>query len=210
VTECQHGARSLTTVGGQTVVSDLGMTPTSPIEPEPTQTNCRALGTLRGQMRRRVCSDRARRGRRRRVVMLDRYQGAQRGQNHTRRSNVHAAPQRMGHVVSHSEPLSNNDLLAPIDVVVVEFADGVVTAEGFDRLLDLVVGTGSMVRTALPTAQRGRRRSTTSFRSCRRRRRKDRSDSLVLHSIARRSAASASSRRPSRARTSDRAVWKYT
>jgi hypothetical protein len=40
--------------------------------------------------------------------------------------------------VSHSESSSDEDLLAPVDVVVVEFADGVVTANGFDRLLELV------------------------------------------------------------------------
>ena len=38
----------------------------------------------------------------------------------------------------NSEVVAQNDLLAPVDVVVVEFADGVVTANGFDRLLDLV------------------------------------------------------------------------
>lgn len=54
------------------------------------------------------------------------------------------------------------------------------------------------------------RGSTASFRSWRRRRRNDRSDSLVLHSIARSNAADASSRRSSRAKTSARAVWKYT
>ena len=37
-----------------------------------------------------------------------------------------------------SEVVAQDDLLAPVDVVVIEFADGVVTADGFDRLLDLV------------------------------------------------------------------------
>ena len=37
-----------------------------------------------------------------------------------------------------SEVAPQDDLLAPVDVVVVEFADGIVTADGFDRLLDLV------------------------------------------------------------------------
>lgn len=35
-------------------------------------------------------------------------------------------------------PSAGGDVLAPVDVVVVEFADGVATADGFDRLLDLV------------------------------------------------------------------------
>ena len=38
----------------------------------------------------------------------------------------------------NSEVVAQDDLLAPVDAVVVEFADGVVTADGFDRLLDLV------------------------------------------------------------------------
>lgn len=38
----------------------------------------------------------------------------------------------------HSEVADSDDLLAPVDVIVVEFPDGLVTAEGFDRLLDLV------------------------------------------------------------------------
>ena len=38
----------------------------------------------------------------------------------------------------NSEVVAQDDLLAPVDAVVVEFADGVVTAGGFDRLLDLV------------------------------------------------------------------------
>lgn len=38
----------------------------------------------------------------------------------------------------NSEVVDQDDLLAPVDAVVVEFADGVVTADGFDRLLDLV------------------------------------------------------------------------
>ena len=38
----------------------------------------------------------------------------------------------------NSEVVAQDDLLAPVDVVVIEFADGVVTADGFDRLLDLV------------------------------------------------------------------------
>ncbi len=35
-------------------------------------------------------------------------------------------------------PVPDDDLLAPVDVVVVEFPDGELTAPGFDRLLDLV------------------------------------------------------------------------
>lgn len=38
----------------------------------------------------------------------------------------------------HSDIVAQDDLLAPVDVIVVEFPDGVVTADGFDRLLDLV------------------------------------------------------------------------
>jgi len=37
-----------------------------------------------------------------------------------------------------SRPTSHNDLLAPVDFIAVEFPDGVLTAEGFNRLLDLV------------------------------------------------------------------------
>jgi hypothetical protein len=36
------------------------------------------------------------------------------------------------------ESPSDDDLLAPVDVVVVEFPDGQLTAPGFDRLLELV------------------------------------------------------------------------
>jgi hypothetical protein len=40
--------------------------------------------------------------------------------------------------VTSSAPSTRDDLLAPVDFIVVEFPDGVPTAAGFDRLLDLV------------------------------------------------------------------------
>jgi hypothetical protein len=39
--------------------------------------------------------------------------------------------------VPHSDHHPDVDLLAPLDVIVVEFPDGVITSDGFDRLLDL-------------------------------------------------------------------------
>jgi len=36
-----------------------------------------------------------------------------------------------------TEPTRPDDLLAPVDFIAVEFPDGMLTAEGFDRLLDL-------------------------------------------------------------------------
>lgn len=84
-------------------------------------------------------------------------------------------------------------------------ADRMVRAEV--RRIDDVVGcTGD----ELSRQSRCPRGPAVSFRSCCRRRRNDRSDSLVLHSIARSNAAAASSRRSTRANTSARAVWKYT
>ena len=41
----------------------------------------------------------------------------------------------------NSEVVAQDDLLAPVDVVVIELADGVVTADGFDRLLDSSIAT---------------------------------------------------------------------
>lgn len=40
--------------------------------------------------------------------------------------------------MSEVEPVPADDPLAPVDVVVVEFPDGQLTAPGFDRLLELV------------------------------------------------------------------------
>ena len=90
-----------------------------------------------------------------------------------------------------------------------KFAVGDVTRlseDGITGPFDLVIDSGD----ELSRQFRWPRSATVSFRSCCRRRRNDRSDSLVLHSIARSSAAAASSRRSSRAKTSARTVWKYT
>jgi hypothetical protein len=84
-----------------------------------------------------------------------------------------------------------------------------VFASALSPLRRMTVSSGAPV-TSWSRQSRWRREAIVSLRSCCRRRRNDRSDSLVLHSIERSSAAAASSRRSSRANTSARAVWKYT